>query len=211
MNPKEYQTLALRTEVGEGQRPTEVRLAHAARGIAGEAGEVNACIEKWLDYSRPLDLRHLAEELGDLLWYVALACNAGGLDMGKVMTANIAKLRVRYPGKFDGLSTANRDVQLEKDSVCDVFEANARMAEQLERVDDDKSSSFRQTCPYCNVVNLVAGLHSPTYWDLHSSNESHRVKTVYCYSCGTKFDAVFSTDLPSSPSAIISSNTKEGR
>ena len=90
MNPNDYQKLAKRTECDEelaSQRKVvedtthlpyfrATRLTHAAFGLSSEIGEFNDALKKWLYYGQELDETNLAEELGDLLWYVALACNA---------------------------------------------------------------------------------------------------------------------------------------
>jgi NTP pyrophosphatase (non-canonical NTP hydrolase) len=138
MNPEEYQKLAARTECDQWMaldrmatyRPYEdvhprqlesklipVRANHAAIGIAGEAGELAAAIERWIYYGKPLDVINVKEELGDLFWYMAEMCNALQLDMGDIMAANIAKLRKRYPEKYtDELAAEeNRDRAAERE------------------------------------------------------------------------------------------------
>lgn len=107
MDANEYQRLALRTEA-PGREQAE-RLLNAALGLAGEAGEFSDAIKKWHFHAHPLDETALRKELGDVLWYVALACDALGLPMGDVMAANIEKLRRRYPEGFSPERSLNRD------------------------------------------------------------------------------------------------------
>ncbi len=109
---------ALPTSPGIGLL-TPIRLLHAAIGIAGEAGEINSCVENWLYYGKDLDRGALESELGDLLWYVALACNALGIRLEDVLLHNLAKLAVRYPNGYSSTSAdrANRDTEAERRAV----------------------------------------------------------------------------------------------
>ncbi len=125
MNPNEYQELASRTEC-EITKPSNklwdtqnlsVRLTHAIMGLISETGEFADQYKKWIFYGQTLDTLNLQEELGDILWYVALACNALDVEMSDIMEANIAKLRKRYSDKFspeDALEE-NRDRKAERE------------------------------------------------------------------------------------------------
>jgi len=120
MSPSEYQILAARTE--STLPPYLVsdaiwRIQHGAIGIATEAGELLDALKKHLYYQRGLDIVNVREELGDVLWYVALVCNAIGVDMGQVMEANIDKLRQRYPEKFTPQLALNRDLDAERKAL----------------------------------------------------------------------------------------------
>jgi NTP pyrophosphatase (non-canonical NTP hydrolase) len=106
MDANEYQHLALRTEAPG--RDKADRLLNAALGLCGEAGEFGDALKKWRFHSHELDEADLKKELGDVLWYVALACDALGLQLGDVMEANIAKLRRRYPEGFSTERSINR-------------------------------------------------------------------------------------------------------
>lgn len=75
-------------------------LTHAALGLAGEAGEFVDAVKKTAIYGKPLDVENLREEMGDLLWYVALACESLGVNMGGVAQQNIDKLKRRYPNAY---------------------------------------------------------------------------------------------------------------
>jgi NTP pyrophosphatase (non-canonical NTP hydrolase) len=106
MDANEYQRLALRTEApGREQRE---RLLNAALGLCGEAGEFADSLKKAEFHSHPLDVAELRKELGDVLWYAALACDALGLSMGEVMAENIEKLRRRYPEGFSSERSLQR-------------------------------------------------------------------------------------------------------
>jgi NTP pyrophosphatase (non-canonical NTP hydrolase) len=99
MNANEYQQQALITK---NRNITLPPLLISALGLAGEAGEVADEVKKWYGHDKPQDRAKLIKELGDVLWYCASVCDDMGLLLGDVMTANIDKLKLRYP---DGFST----------------------------------------------------------------------------------------------------------
>ena len=94
----QYQAQAMRT--ANAVLTDHDLLVNASLGLAGEVGEVCDLIKKHLMQGHALDHAKLTQELGDVLWYVALACDTLGLQMGEVMTANLAKLSRRYPEGF---------------------------------------------------------------------------------------------------------------
>ena len=96
----EYQTLASRTRK-EFDEIKDMQ-ADVGLGIAGEAGEVADIIKKHLAGAKVIDHEHLKEELGDVLWYIAEACDCFGLTMQEVAQANIEKLAKRHPNGFSG-------------------------------------------------------------------------------------------------------------
>ena len=103
ISPDEYQRLAMRT-AADG-----VDWGNVGLGLAGESGEVADAIKKHLYQGHTLDLPHMKEELGDVLWYVALACKCGGFSMADVMRGNIEKLKLRYPDGFSAERSRGRD------------------------------------------------------------------------------------------------------
>ena len=109
MKLNEYQTLALRTAK---RGSFEHDLNHVALGVAGEAGEFADAVKKHTIYNKAFDYENAAEELGDLLWYVALGCETLGITMSQVAERNIRKLRERYPEKYtDELAAQRLDKQ----------------------------------------------------------------------------------------------------
>lgn len=119
MTPDEYVTLAGFTEAPASIALTRIdekiiRLDHAAKGMCTETGEIQDQLKRHIFYGLPLDDLHMVEELGDLLWYVALACNTLGVSMESVMAKNIAKLMKRYPNKFTEKDALSRDLQTER-------------------------------------------------------------------------------------------------
>lgn len=87
MNFTDYQRLALRTEK---PLPTMIeRLNHAALGLVTETGEITTEVKRMVIYGKPLDaLRraHIAEEVGDTMWYMAIAVDALGMQLADLPT-----------------------------------------------------------------------------------------------------------------------------
>lgn len=106
MDAREYQQQAMRT--ASTNMNDYDALTVAALGLCGEAGEFADTIKKWRYHGHELDRQELVKELGDVLWYVARACEALDVDMGVVMQANIAKLWRRYPDGFSAERSINR-------------------------------------------------------------------------------------------------------
>jgi len=102
---KEYQREAART-AGSDLSPEnrKMGLSCAGLGVAGEAGEVADVIKKHLHHGVALDETELRKELGDVLWYVAHACNVMGWELGDIAAGNVEKRRARYP---EGFTTAD--------------------------------------------------------------------------------------------------------
>lgn len=103
----DYQRLAARTSGagGNGER----RLIVAALGLAGEAGEFANMVKKLTAHGHDIDDETLAEELGDVIWYVAEAASALGIPLGEIGQQNVDKLRKRYPDGFSQERSINRE------------------------------------------------------------------------------------------------------
>lgn len=71
----------------------------AALGLCGESGEVSEIIKKNLIHGEELDLDHLKEELGDVLWYFFHALHTYNLTFEEIVEGNIRKLCDRHPKK----------------------------------------------------------------------------------------------------------------
>ncbi len=102
MNFHEYQAAAIRTAPTQGQTDG---LVNAACGMCKESGEFMSVIYRVDQYGKDLsdDMRnHMVEEAGDILWYLALACEHLGVSLQAVAKHNIGKLLTnpdaRYPG-----------------------------------------------------------------------------------------------------------------
>lgn len=104
-----------------------VRLLHSVVGLSGEVGEIASVVEKSVWYGRPLDVKALREEAGDVLWYFALLCNAMSWRMEELMKENIEKLVKRYPEKYTDKDCERRvDHAPEPAAKCDHAEVFTR-------------------------------------------------------------------------------------
>ena len=101
MTINEYQTAALRTAQTDKLTAREL-LLNSALGLCGESGEVADLVKKHRFQGHDLDFDHVAKELGDIAWYLAVGAYAIGLDLESIFRMNIDKLKARYP---DGFST----------------------------------------------------------------------------------------------------------
>lgn len=93
----------------------QTRLLHAAIGIQTEAGEFSDQLKKHLFYGKELDLVNLQEEMGDLLWYMAIACDVLGTSFEVEQERVIKKLKTRYPDKFTNDLAENRNLDAERE------------------------------------------------------------------------------------------------
>ena len=101
MTINEYQTAALRTAQTDKLTASEL-LLNSALGLCGESGEVADLVKKHRFQGHDLDIDHVAKELGDISWYLAVGAYAIGYDLEKILQMNVDKLKARYP---DGFST----------------------------------------------------------------------------------------------------------
>lgn len=102
-----YQKMALRTCSTPDEKDM---LAQGLMGLCGESGECMDILKKHLFQGHELDKKHLAEELGDVAWYLAVAARGAGYDLSDIFAMNIEKLKKRYPDGFDADRSVNRDI-----------------------------------------------------------------------------------------------------
>ena len=84
------------------------QLANAGLGISDEAGEVAGLVKKMLFQEHPANPIKIADEMGDVLWYLALLATTMGFSLGDVAAANVKKLEQRYPRGFRPADSINR-------------------------------------------------------------------------------------------------------
>ena len=131
MELKEYQELAART-INKDASATD-NLLNACLGLAGEVGEFNDLVKKWLFHGHTLDIDKCVKELGDTLWYIPQAIRAlkklaedrqayagmavfnltntipaSDLTLEGVARINIEKLEKRYKDGFSSQASINR-------------------------------------------------------------------------------------------------------
>lgn len=90
------------------------RLLHAGIGLATESGEFLDALKKHIFYGKELDRVNLAEEMGDLFWYMAIVADELGLEFEEVMERNILKLKSRYGDKFCDKKAEERNLVSER-------------------------------------------------------------------------------------------------
>lgn len=94
-----------------------IRLLHASIGMQTESAEFSDQIKRHVFYGKPLDRVNLKEEIGDLLWYLAIALDTLDSNFEVEMLRVINKLKVRYPDKFSSDLASNRNLGLERESL----------------------------------------------------------------------------------------------
>lgn len=107
MTGTEYQQKAMRTASEKSKMDL---LENGVMGLCGEAGECIDVVKKYLYQGHKLDKLKLKDELGDVLWYVAITCQSLGITLDDVMEHNVKKLLLRYPDGFEAERSIHREV-----------------------------------------------------------------------------------------------------
>lgn len=102
----DYQRMARRTA---GTKRNYEKRGEALLGLAGEVGEMCDHYKKFKHQGHDLDYDHMADEAGDVLWYLAEIADAFGFTLEDIARRNIDKLLKRYPDGFDPERSRNRD------------------------------------------------------------------------------------------------------
>lgn len=111
MELNEYQAVAQQTDRTRGRLDEEARLIPLL-GLAGEAGQLLAEYKKRLrdGPSHQHFVDQVAEELGDILWYVANVAEKYGLSLEAVAQSNLGKTRGRFgPVSATALDATGKD------------------------------------------------------------------------------------------------------
>ena len=114
---KDFINACLRTECDYKDVKINPRLNHSIMGIQTEAGELTDAFKKSWFYKQPLDLVNVKEEIGDILYYLAILCDELGTDFDTEMVRVIKKLEIRYPEKFTTKNAIDRDLSKERASL----------------------------------------------------------------------------------------------
>jgi len=96
MELNDYQKLAMKTAIF----PERDGYSYTALGLAGEAGEIANKVKKFIrdgydEEELQIKLNDIADELGDVLWYVAAVAHVIGTDLESVAKNNLYKLAER--------------------------------------------------------------------------------------------------------------------
>ena len=111
MKIEEYLKASERTLIDKGH---DMNLLHAAMGISTESGELMDAFKRKLFYGKELDVVNVKEEIGDVMWYIAILLRELDLDLEDVLQVNIDKLKARFPDKFTEKDALNRDLDKER-------------------------------------------------------------------------------------------------
>ena len=112
MTINEYQAAALRTAQTDKLTASDL-LLNSALGLCGESGEVADIVKKHRFQGHDIDIEHIAKELGDVAWYLAVGAYAIGFDLESIFRMNKEKLGARYPDGFSAdrsLHRAKKDI-----------------------------------------------------------------------------------------------------
>lgn len=108
MTLNEFQVSAMRTASGVSSAHEDNLLLNGVMGLNGEAGECIDMVKKKMFQGHDLDKEHMAKELGDCLWYIAIAAKGIGYSLDEIGEMNKSKLEERYPNGFSVEKSINR-------------------------------------------------------------------------------------------------------
>lgn len=110
----------VRSEIVSGLgNNNELRMLHGLLGLLTETSEMIEGMHLTLDQEMLMnpDYINVSEEIGDILWYASILCNASGSSMDEAMRRNLAKLGKRFGAKFTSERALNRDIDGERDTL----------------------------------------------------------------------------------------------
>lgn len=90
----DYQEACLKTWTLDDERPYSDHLLHVAVGLASEAGEFAGLIDKQVfKPNKRITREQLIDELGDVMYNVAMAAYLMGITLTELQQANMEKLK----------------------------------------------------------------------------------------------------------------------
>jgi NTP pyrophosphatase (non-canonical NTP hydrolase) len=106
MKIRDYQTKAASTHQVPGTERDDRALMVPLLGLAGETGTLLTEYKKWLREGSAYQIfkERIAEDLGDILWYVANIASKEGLDLEAIARENLKKLQSRWLPSDEGES-----------------------------------------------------------------------------------------------------------
>lgn len=116
MNIKQYVSESARTapHCKLSLRKEQEEILHSIFGMQTELGEFTDIFKREFFYQKKPDLANIKEELGDIMWYWALAVRTLELDPEEILKINIEKLKVRFPEKFTEKEALHRNLAKER-------------------------------------------------------------------------------------------------
>ncbi len=108
--PLIFRTLSMAepSQVDCGMSKEYPRILNGLMGLNGEAGEAIDILKKHFFQGHEFDQEHMAKELGDIAWYLAVSADAIGYDLETIFQMNVDKLKARYPDGFDSEHSQHR-------------------------------------------------------------------------------------------------------
>lgn len=108
MNINDYQEAALRAS-NKGRLTDKELLTSCVLGLSWKSEDCADIVKKHLFQGHELDTEKLANELGDVAWYLAVTAKVIGLDLETVLQMNVDKLYKRYPEGFSADRSIHRE------------------------------------------------------------------------------------------------------
>jgi NTP pyrophosphatase (non-canonical NTP hydrolase) len=110
MELNEYQKKSWRT--ANKDLSNDEQLKCACLGLSGESGELCDIVKKIFYHGHCYtseEKKKMFLEIGDVLWYCALAASALGYNLNDIAVGNIDKLLQRYKDEFTSEESINRE------------------------------------------------------------------------------------------------------
>ncbi len=86
----DYFTKDVIRTVNKTLEPNE-HITNAALGLTGEAGEVAEIVKKAMFQGHSLNREKIAEELGDVMFYIAYMADTIGMTLDQIMSQNVTE------------------------------------------------------------------------------------------------------------------------
>lgn len=99
----------------------DANVLHGILGVISEAGELAELLCTAIMTGQPINRPRTIDESGDILWYMAMLYRAIDSSFDEAMVKNIAKLKARFPDKFEASLAINKDTAVEQAAVDDLF------------------------------------------------------------------------------------------
>lgn len=94
--------------------PVDPRVFHGIVGVATESTELVEALMTAVSGINNIDTVNVQEECIDACWYIAILHDATQLSWDEGLERNIAKLKKRYPDKFNAVDAVVRDLAAER-------------------------------------------------------------------------------------------------
>lgn len=106
MTINEYQKKSTRTL--NRNLTDQEQITNMLMGIQGETGEVADHFKKHYYQGHDLNMQEVAEEIGDVMFYITNLCSLNDLVLEEIIEGNYQKLVKRYPEGFEAEKSVHR-------------------------------------------------------------------------------------------------------